>query len=74
MLVLSRRPGERIVFPDLNITVEVTSVKGNGVRVGIDAPPHVAVFREELLMPGVQHHQVSPRTDFERVPVIGMVR
>jgi carbon storage regulator CsrA len=48
MLALSRRPGERVVFPSLNITVEVLQVKGNGVRLGIDAPPEVGIFREEI--------------------------
>lgn len=48
MLALSRRPGERILFPSLHISVEVVQVKGNSVRIGIDAPPEIAVFREEI--------------------------
>ncbi|HEX2175968.1 MAG TPA: carbon storage regulator CsrA [Nocardioidaceae bacterium] len=47
MLVLSRRVGESIVIGD-NITVTVLDVRGDVVRVGVDAPRQVAVHREEL--------------------------
>src|SRR2546423_909286 len=49
MLVLTRRPGEAIVLPGLGVTVRVLSVKGRCVRVGVEAPPSVAVLRDELL-------------------------
>lgn len=48
MLVLSRGPAEKIVFPNLGITVEVLRIQGNRVRVGINAPQNVAVLRHEL--------------------------
>lgn len=48
MLVLSRGPAEKIVFPNLGITLEVLRVKGNRVRVGIQAPPNVVALRHEL--------------------------
>lgn len=48
MLVLSRRQGERILFPDLDISVEVSSVKGPSVRLGIEAPREVTIIREEI--------------------------
>ena len=51
MLVLSRRLGEKIVLPGLGITLQVVSVKGNAVRLGIEAPPDVKVVREELVSP-----------------------
>jgi len=52
MLVLSRRPNDKVVFPHLGITVEILRVTGNSVRVGIDAPPDVAVVRNEIMEQG----------------------
>jgi carbon storage regulator len=47
MLVLSRKPGEKIhVGPDITITV--VRVQGNRVRLGIDAPAEVPLARAEL--------------------------
>jgi carbon storage regulator len=48
MLVLSRRAGESIVMSD-DITVTVLEVRGDVVRIGIDAPRSVKVHRAELL-------------------------
>ena len=48
MLVLTRRVNERIVIGD-DVTVTVLEVRGDQVRLGIDAPRDVKVFREEVL-------------------------
>lgn len=48
MLVLSRKIGERIVIPELGVTVTVLDVKGNQIRIGVDAPREVEVHREEV--------------------------
>src|SRR5690242_757938 len=53
MLVLSRRQGQRINFPNLDISVQVLSCKGPVVRLGVEAPPEVRVLREELTATGV---------------------
>lgn len=47
MLVLTRRPGESIVVGE-NIVVTVIEIKGGQVRIGIDAPREVDVYREEI--------------------------
>ena len=47
MLVLTRKPGESIHIGS-GITITVTEVKGNKVRIGIDAPEEVSIFRAEL--------------------------
>ena len=47
MLVLTRKPGERLVIGD-NIVVTVVDVKGDNIRIGIDAPREVKVFRGEI--------------------------
>lgn len=49
MLVLSRRANDQILIPSLGITLEVLSIKGNVVKLGIDAPQNVRVMRGELL-------------------------
>ena len=48
MLVLSRKLGERIVVPEINLTLTVVAIEGNQVRLGITAPTEIGVYREEL--------------------------
>lgn len=47
MLILSRRPGESLVIGD-DVTVTVVAIKGNQVRIGVNAPKNVRVDREEI--------------------------
>ena len=47
MLILTRRVGETVMIGN-DVTVTVLGVKGNQVRVGINAPKNVAVHREEI--------------------------
>ena len=50
MLVLTRKKGERIVFPSLNVAITLLDIHGGRVRLGIEAPVDVKVHREELLL------------------------
>jgi carbon storage regulator len=52
MLVLTRKPGERIVIAR-DIVVTVLEVTGRAIRLGIEAPRQVPVLRGELTKPGV---------------------
>jgi carbon storage regulator CsrA len=48
MLVLSRGPNDKVIFPTLGITVEILRVAGSKVKLGIEAPPEVPVHRHEV--------------------------
>ena len=52
MLVLSRRQHQKLLLPDCATTIEVLRVHGNQVRLGITAPEHVRVLRQELMESG----------------------
>jgi carbon storage regulator len=49
MLILTRRVGERLVIGG-NVTVIVLGLKGNQVRIGVEAPTEVSVHREEVYL------------------------
>lgn len=64
MLVLSRKINEAIII-DGQIKVSIVAVKGNSVRLGIQAPPEVQVMREEVL---TRHQQFEDTVIEDRVP------
>jgi carbon storage regulator len=47
MLILARRPGERVVIGD-EVLVTVIEIKGQTVRLGIAAPQGISIYREEI--------------------------
>jgi len=71
MLVLSRKVGERIVIPECNLGITVVAIEGNRVRLGLSAPPDVAVYREEvwfqieeeLAEEGLPGHLLQPKKE-----------
>lgn len=73
MLVLSRKPGERIVI-DGGITVTVVEIIGNRVKIGLEAPGHVSILRGELMAdPEVaefRKHWNAEATDVGRPPAL----
>lgn len=68
MLILTRRVGETVMIGN-DVTVTVLGVKGNQVRIGINAPKSVAVHREEIYE-RIQREQGGPMdpTAHQRAP------
>jgi carbon storage regulator len=67
MLILSRRQDEKIVIAD-NITVMVVEIRGDKVRLGIEAPPEITIHREEVhraiqAEETARHQHPEPATD-----------
>ena len=48
MLVLSRRNNQRVVLPELGIAIVVVDIRGDKVRLGIEAPKGITIHRQEV--------------------------
>ena len=67
MLVLTRKAGEGILM-DQDVTIEILSVEGDRVRIGINAPKDMRIFRRELL-----EGTVSTNREAANAPVVDIV-
>ncbi len=68
MLILARRPGERVVIGD-EILVTVMEVSGNTVRLGIAAPQGVSIFREEIWLAVKEENRAAAAADADALPI-----
>lgn len=70
MLVITRKPGERICLGD-NVTVTVLDVSGSTVRLGIEAPPEVPVYRHEVWEAVKEENRAAADASVNEVPGSG---
>ena len=73
MLVLSRKPGERILIGS-DVKITVIRIGPNSVRIGIDAPGHLNIVREELCLDDHGASVVGGPAEEERSPNPGLPR
>ncbi len=67
MLIITRRPGEKIMLGD-DVVVHVMDIVGNSVRVGIQAPRSVPVYREEIWDAVRAENQAAATVDPHELP------
>jgi carbon storage regulator len=67
MLVITRRSGERVVLGD-DITITVLEISGSTVRLGIDAPTEVPVYRHEIWLAVKAENQAAAEAEVTRLP------
>ena len=67
MLVISRKLGERICLGD-DITITVLDVSGSTVRLGIEAPVEIPVFRHEVWLAVQEENRAAAETSVDRMP------
>ena len=62
MLIITRRPGEKVMLGD-DVVIEVIEVSGSSVRIGIDAPKSIPVYREELWQAVKAENEAAAKAD-----------
>lgn len=67
MLILTRRPGERVVIAE-DILIEVMGVSGHTVRLGISAPDGVSIYREEIWLAVKEENRAAASADPDALP------
>jgi carbon storage regulator len=67
MLILARRPGERVVIGE-NIVVTVMEVSGSTVRLGIAAPAGVSIYREEIWLAVEEENRAAAAASADALP------
>jgi len=64
MLIITRRPGEKVMLGD-DTVIEVIEVSGSSVRIGIDAPRSLPVYREEIWRSVKEENAAAASADAE---------
>ena len=67
MLIITRKPGEKIMLGD-DVVVHVMEIVGNSVRIGIQAPRALPVYREEIWEAVRQENEAAAGVTVESLP------
>ena len=67
MLVITRKSGERICLGD-EITITVMEISGSSVRIGIEAPAEVPIYRHEIWAAIKEENRAAARAELNRLP------
>ena len=67
MLIITRRPGEKVMLGD-DIVLHVMEIVGNSVRVGIDAPRCLPVYREEIWEAVKEENRAAAQVSTDSLP------
>lgn len=67
MLIITRRPGEKLMIGD-DIVIEVIEVSGSSVRIGIQAPKSIPVYREEIYTAVKEENAAAASTGADALP------
>ena len=67
MLIITRRAGQKVMLGD-DVTVHVMEIVGNSVRIGVEAPKSLPVYREEIWAAVKEENQASATADSESLP------
>jgi carbon storage regulator len=70
MLIITRRPGEKVMVGD-DVVVEVIEISGSNVRIGITAPRSVPVYREEIWTAVQAENAAAAATDVDLPDDVG---
>jgi carbon storage regulator len=67
VLIITRRAGQKVMLGD-DITVHVMEIVGNSVRLGVEAPKSLPVYREEIWAAVKEENQASAKAEAESMP------
>jgi carbon storage regulator len=67
VLIITRRAGQKVMLGD-DVTVHVMEIVGNSVRIGIEAPKSLPVYREEIWAAVKEENQASAKAEAESMP------
>lgn len=67
MLIITRRPGEKLMIGD-DVVVEVMEISGSNVRIGIAAPKSVPVYREEIWTAVKDENAAAATVNVDQLP------